>query len=156
MAPLALVTNLLSRLSHLHCHIALDCPIGIITKWHNLHWSPGCITCIATLPWIALFTLSVSIELVSSSARGTSVKSAKGLSVTDGRTSGPKDQTQGTPGSNKKITNWDWAKQASGFRKHLFWSRTPNSWLVEYFERWRELCLFSIVKRRVVIMLIVI
>ena len=51
MAPLALVPNLatkwqnmLSRLSHLHCHIALDCPIAIITKWHNLHWSPGCIT----------------------------------------------------------------------------------------------------------------
>ena len=75
MAPLALVTNLLSRLSHLHCHIALDCPIGIITKWHNLHWSPGCITASHCLE----LTLSVSIELVSSSARVTSVKFQKGL-----------------------------------------------------------------------------
>ena len=44
--------------------------------------------------------LSVSIELVSSSARVTSVKSAKGVSVTDGHPDtkiGP-----GTPGSDKK------------------------------------------------------
>ena len=34
-----------------------------------------------TLPWIALLALSVSIELVSSSARVISVKSAKGLGV---------------------------------------------------------------------------
>ena len=38
-------------MSHLHCHIALDCPIGIMTKLHNLH----CITCIATLPWISVW-----------------------------------------------------------------------------------------------------
>ena len=30
-------------------------------------WPPGCVTCIATLPWIALLALSVGIELVSSS-----------------------------------------------------------------------------------------
>ena len=30
MAPLALVTNFPTRLSHLHCHIALNFPIGII------------------------------------------------------------------------------------------------------------------------------
>ena len=40
--------------------------------------------CIATLPWIALLALSVSIELVSSTARVTSVKSHKGGSVSDG------------------------------------------------------------------------
>ena len=40
-------------------------------------WPPGRVTCIATLPWIALLALSVSIELVSSSARVNSVKSAK-------------------------------------------------------------------------------
>jgi hypothetical protein len=40
--------------------------------------------CIATLPWIALLALSVSIELVSSSARVTSVKSYKPLVVSDG------------------------------------------------------------------------
>ena len=30
VAPLSLVLNLAPRLGHLHCHIALDCPIGII------------------------------------------------------------------------------------------------------------------------------
>ena len=87
MAQLGLVQNLVIRWRHLHCLQS---------------WPQGWVTCIATLPWIILLALSVSIELVSSSARVTSVKSAKGLSVTDGRTSGPKDQTQGTPGSNKK------------------------------------------------------
>ena len=58
--------------------------------------------CIATLPWIALLALSVSIEFVSSSARVTSVKSAKGiLSLLE--TSEPIDRTPGTPGSDK---NW--------------------------------------------------
>ena len=47
-------------------------------------WSPDGATCIsytwiATLPWIVLLTLSVSIELVSSSAR---VKSVKFTNVT--------------------------------------------------------------------------
>ena len=45
--------------------------------------------------------LSVSIELVSSSARVTSVKSYKRLLVCDGGTSGPKDRTPGLPGSDK-------------------------------------------------------
>ena len=62
---------------------------------HRLHcfqsWAPGRITCIATLPWIALLAISVSIELVSSSARVTSVKFAQGLSLTQSLTSGPKD-----------------------------------------------------------------
>ncbi len=62
--PLALVTNL-------------------VIRWRLLHkfqvWSPDgatCIsyTCIAILPWIVLLTLSVCIELVSSSARVKSVK----------------------------------------------------------------------------------
>ena len=64
MAPLALVANLTTRWRHLHCLQS---------------WPPGCVTCIATLPWIALLALSVSIGLVSSSARVTSVKSAKHL-----------------------------------------------------------------------------
>ena len=51
------------------------------------NWSPDGATrisynCIATLPWIVLLTLSVSIELVSSSARVTSVKFHKRLSLT--------------------------------------------------------------------------
>ena len=42
------------------------------------------------LPWIALLALSISIVLVSSSARVTSVKSQKGLFVTDIRIPDPK------------------------------------------------------------------
>ena len=73
VAPLALVQNLVFRWRHFDC---VQC------------WPPGCITCIATLPWIALLALSVSIELMSSSARVTSVKSQKGHSLTQFQTSG--------------------------------------------------------------------
>ena len=47
----------------------------------EVKFQPDCVTCIATLPWIDLLALSVSIELVSSSARVTSVKSQQGGSV---------------------------------------------------------------------------
>ena len=40
------------------------------------NWSPGLVTGIATLSWIVLLVLLVGIELVSSSTRVTSVKSA--------------------------------------------------------------------------------
>ena len=40
--------------------------------------------CIATLPWIALLALSVGIELVSSLARVTSVKSSQSLGLSNG------------------------------------------------------------------------
>ena len=53
------------------------------------------------LPWIALLVSSARIELVSSSTRVTSVKSAKGL-VTHLETLGPIDGTPGIPGSDKK------------------------------------------------------
>ena len=70
-----------------------------------MHWfqccPPGWVTCIATLPGIALLALSVSIDLVSSSARVTSVKFQQGVLVCDGGTSGPKDRTPGLPGSDK-------------------------------------------------------
>ena len=63
---------------------------NLVIRWRHLHWfqccPPGWVTCIATLPGIALLTLSVGIDLVSSSARVTSVKSAKGVSLSDGRT----------------------------------------------------------------------
>ena len=73
MAPLALVPNLVTRWQHLH-----------LFKIWSLDGAT-CISynCIATLPWIVLLTLSVSIELVSSSARVTSVKFQKGVSVSD-------------------------------------------------------------------------
>ena len=63
---------------------------NLVIRWRHLHWfqccPPGWVTCIATLPGIALLTLSVGIDLVSSSARVTSVKSHKGVSLTDGQT----------------------------------------------------------------------
>ena len=78
MALLALVQNLITRLA-------------------------GWVTCIATLPWIGLLALSVSIDLISPSARVTSVKFQKGLSVSE--TIGPIDRTPGTPGSHKNCQN---------------------------------------------------
>ena len=54
-------------------------------NWHTLHCA-GRITCIVTLPWI---------ELVSSSARVTSVKSAQPLGLIHSLTSGPIDRTPG-------------------------------------------------------------
>ena len=48
--------------------------------WFQI-WPPGCVTRVAKLSWNVLLALSVSIGLVSSSARVTSVKSAKGLLV---------------------------------------------------------------------------
>ena len=64
-------------------------------------WSPDgatCInyTCIATLHWIVLLTLSVSIELVSSSARVASVKFQKGVSLSEFETTRPIDRTRDT------------------------------------------------------------
>ena len=65
VAQLALVQHLVIRWRHLHCFQS---------------WPLGRVTCIATLPWIALLALSVSIELVSSSGRVASVKFHKRLS----------------------------------------------------------------------------
>ena len=65
------------------------------------NWSPDgatSVTYIAILPWIALLALSVSVELVSSSARVTSVKSQQALSLTSRHI----DRTPGIPGSDKK------------------------------------------------------
>ena len=109
MVPLALVPHLATRWHHLHYlqiwppdgTTCISCKFGhqmaqlglvqnLVIRWRHLHClqscPPGCITCIATLPWIALLALSVSIELVSSSARVTSVKSTQGLSLTHWRT----------------------------------------------------------------------
>ena len=83
MAPLALVANFVIRWCHLHC---------LATRLY--HYT-------ATLPWIALLALSVSIGLVSSSARVTSVKPTQGVGLTHWRTTGPIDRTPGTPGSDK-------------------------------------------------------
>ena len=90
MAQLGLVQNVVIRWRHLHCLQS---------------WPPGCVTCIATLLWIVLLALSVSIDLVSSSARVTSVKSTQRLVVCDGQTSGPKDRTPGLPGSDKNMSS---------------------------------------------------
>ena len=71
MAQLGLVQIFVIRWCHFHCLQS---------------WPPGCVTCIATLPWIALLALSVSMELVSSSAKVTSVEFWKGIVCTDTRT----------------------------------------------------------------------
>ena len=57
------------------------------------------------LPRITLLALSVSFYLVSSSARVTSVKSAKPLGVSELQTTGPIDGNPGTPGSDKERLN---------------------------------------------------
>ena len=76
-------------------------------------WPPDGATCIATLPWIALLALSVHIDLVSSSARVTSVKSTQGVGLTDGHPDpkigpqvylGPKKRSGGPLGGHCKPT----------------------------------------------------
>ena len=98
--PLAHVTKCSLQVAPL----ALD--PSLVIRWRHLHlipiWSSGGATCIATLPGIVLLSLSASIELVSSSARVTSVKSAKGLWVSQLERLGPIDRTPGIPGSDKK------------------------------------------------------
>ena len=95
MELLALIANLATRRHHLH-QLQIRSPSGttcIGSKFgHQLApfaLLPKLATrlhhCIATLPWIALLALSVSIELVSSSARVTSVKSQQGGSVSYGQ-----------------------------------------------------------------------
>ena len=59
------------------------------------NWSPGFVTGIVTLSWIVLLALLVGIELVSSSTRVTSVKSAKGVGLSELETTGPIDRTPG-------------------------------------------------------------
>ena len=66
-------------------------------------WPPGFVTCIITLPWIALLAISVSIELLSSSARVTSVKSAQGPVLTQLETLGHIDRAPGMPRSDKEL-----------------------------------------------------
>ena len=56
--------------------------------------------------WIALLATSVDIELLSSSARATSVKSAKGVSMSDIQTH-RSDPSSGTPKSEKNIEELD-------------------------------------------------
>ena len=100
--PLAQVTKCSLQVAPL----ALD--PNLVIRWRHLHliqiWSSGGATCIATLPGIVLLSLSASIELASSSARVTSVKSAKRLGVTYLERPGPIDRTPGKSGSDKNMT----------------------------------------------------
>ena len=61
--------------SNMHFLICYKLVQNLVIRWRHMHWfqswPPGCVTCIATLPWNALLALSVSIEFVSSSARVT-------------------------------------------------------------------------------------
>ena len=68
MSPLVLVPNLTTRLLF----------TNLTTRWHHLHYLHYKFahqTKSHALPWIALLALSVSIDLVSSSTRVTSIKS---------------------------------------------------------------------------------
>ena len=83
MTPLTLVANLATRWHHLHTlqiwpQDDTTC-ISIKIGHQMAPLASVYITCIASLPWIALLALSASIELVSSSARVTSVKSNQTL-----------------------------------------------------------------------------
>ena len=106
MAPLTLVANLATRWRHLHKFqfwppdgaTCIGCKFGHQMAPRALVY----ITCITSLLWISLLALSASIELLSSSARVTSVKSNQ-TSLTEGLTYGPKDRTPGLPGSDKKF-----------------------------------------------------
>ena len=83
---------------------------------------PGWVTCIATLPWITLSTLSVSIKLVSLSARVTSVKFQKGVSLSELKTDTKTNRSdQRYLGLIKK----NQSKEASSYIK-LFWSILSN------------------------------
>ena len=110
-------TNISCKFGHQIAPLVLV--VYLVTNWHNWDWfriwssghvtcitwfqiwQPGCVTCIASLPWNVLLALSVSIGLVYSSARVTSVKSAQGVSVSEFERSEPIDRTPGTPGSHK-------------------------------------------------------
>ena len=83
MAPLPLIPNLVTRWCHLNW-FQIWSPDGItcISSKFGHQMAPLALVTIATLPWIVLLTLSVSIELVSSSARVTSVKFQQRLSLT--------------------------------------------------------------------------
>ena len=61
----------------LHCLRLPYWHYQLVLSWY-LH-QPSTLANFQTLPWIALLAFSVSIELVSSSARVTSVKSQKGV-----------------------------------------------------------------------------
>ena len=69
------------KLSHQIVPLAMVPILTILASYKLQVWPPGGAICIATLTWNALLALSVNIGLVSSSARVTSVKSAKGLVV---------------------------------------------------------------------------
>ena len=84
VAPLALIQKLVTGLCrYLH--------------WFQI-WPPGCIVTLHCLGLPIILALSVFIELVSSSARVTSVKCQKCLERREWRTSEPKDRTPGLPG----------------------------------------------------------
>ena len=79
IVPFALVANLSIYIGYKFCHqmALLELVQNFTTRL------TGWVTCISTLPWIALLALSVSIDLLSPSARVTSVKFQKPLSVSD-------------------------------------------------------------------------
>ena len=84
---------------------------------------PGWVTCIATLPWITLLTLSVSIKLVSLSARVTSVKFTLGVVLTH-------SLTDNSTHRSDRSRDLGPIKRSDGLRR-CFSSKTTSS---DYFE----------------------
>ena len=98
---------------------------NLVTGKHHLQlfkiWPPDgatWVTCIATLPWIALLALSVSIELVSSSARVTSVKCNQ-RSLTQLERLGPIDRTPLNL-AKRSTTIWTCTKSQKGGKNLTF------------------------------------
>ena len=101
VAPIVMVTNSATRWRNLH-GFQFWTPTGTTCINYKFATRDTCIAILHALPWNVLLALSVSIGLVSSSARVTSVKFQKPLSVCQFETTGPIDRTPETPGSAKK------------------------------------------------------
>ena len=106
VALLALIANLVTRWRYLYQlqigppdgATCISCKLGGATSigskvGHHVGYGDTCISdkfghqvASLALPWIVLLALSVGIELVSSSARVTSIKSTKALALGENRT----------------------------------------------------------------------
>ena len=96
------------------------------TRWHHLHWfqrwPPGNVTCIATLPWIALWHYQLVLSLYPYQLVSPQLSFKKvARTLTQFERSKPIDWTPGTPGSDKKVSNsTHWTEVAYRFRKDIY------------------------------------
>jgi hypothetical protein len=97
--------KLSTRLSHLHCQIALDCPI-VLLPYCPIALLPYCpIALLLYCPIVLLSYCPFALLPYCPIAfvRVTSVKSAKDVGISEFQRTGPIDRTPGTPGSDKKF-----------------------------------------------------